>query len=622
MSQSKRDEAIRAFEMTCRGFKHKLCRGCRIVSMNVDMRQSGYCSSCCRRGDVDHFLNQKLLPIWYEDGAPQFHVPLVLKRLSHAEKMLIQRVSPFVALHHIKHGLFGLSGHVCAFEQEIKAMANILPRLSKDVSVIRVLQELQSEIGNSSTSQTRAFRVNRKNVLEALAFLKKCNREYSDIVIDATRLNWIDGEESDLNCHVLMSSSIPTNKDDDITNADMGPCEAQAVQPRMDATDVQAFGYVDEGGLSDLSAADRRINSELQQTLRAADNREEYTMDWPATSETPVSEYDNVRIFARAFPWLFPGGFGDIRDYNNPEQNITEWGRRLLYYEDARFATDKIFCFFAMNYIIRHRNSSSGRFFIDKFQKNVPDTLDELKESIREGTSTFVNSLTYWNKRIKGSSPHWFHKRKELYTWINQHIELDNGPPTMFITLSCAEYFWPDVIDLLRDRLQIAGEDCSQCEVGSPRLIQLVNDYTLVIQEYFQKRTEAWLETVGRAIFNIKHYWVRYEFAPGRGQIHAHLLAIPADHDIFTCCHKLSQEGNDRAQTLSNWAFESFGLTASVDNDFEELNAGEFDNPVTLRFTDLSDDEETKRQDLQRLMKGCEMHTCSKFCLRNGTEKK
>ena len=151
------------------------------------------------------------------------------------------------------------------------------------------------------------------------------------------------------------------------------------------------------------------------------------------------------------FPWLFPGGFGDIKDFANTEQNMNEWGKRLLYYKDARFATDKIFVFFAMNYIIRHRNSSSGRFFIDKFQRNVPDTLPELQETIRNGDTSFVNNLTYWNKCIKGLSPYWHQKQSELYTWISQHIKSGNGPPTFFITLSCAQYFWPDVIDQLRD---------------------------------------------------------------------------------------------------------------------------------------------------------------------------
>ena len=56
--------------------------------------------------------------------------------------------------------------------------------------------------------------------------------------------------------------------------------------------------------------------------------------------------------------------------------------------------------------------------------------------------------------------------------------------------------------------------------------IQIVNDYTLVVQEYFQERVKIWLFTIGAKIYYIQYYWLRYEIAPSRDQIHAHILAI------------------------------------------------------------------------------------------------
>ena len=127
-----------------------------------------------------------------------------------------------------------------------------------------------------------------------------------------------------------------------------------------------------------------------------------------------------------------------------------------------------------------------------------------------------MNHLTYWNKRIKGSNPYWFQKRAELHCWINEHMQLGNGPPAFFITLSCAEHFWPDVMRLFKDRLQFTDFDLDTIYVGSPSLQQLINDCTIAIQEYFQRRVELWLSTVGKEIFDIKHCWARCEFAPGR----------------------------------------------------------------------------------------------------------
>ena len=76
----------------------------------------------------------------------------------------------------------------------------------------------------------------------------------------------------------------------------------------------------------------------------------------------------------------------------------------MLYYKDGRFAADKIFSFFALNYITRKRNNSSGKWFVEKFQEDCATTLDELKDRIAKGDTKFVNGLTYWNKRVKGSA--------------------------------------------------------------------------------------------------------------------------------------------------------------------------------------------------------------------------
>ena len=215
---------------------------------------------------------------------------------------------------------------------------------------------------------------------------------------------------------------------------------------------------------------------------------------------------------------------------------MQNWAKHLIGYKDGRFATDKLFGFFALNHITRMRNANSGQWFIDQFYKNCPDTLSELQESIERGDRTFVNSLSYHNKCIKGSTPSWFKMKQELYSWINHHVEAGNGPPTMFITLSCAEFMWSDLLRVIKLRIEAAGEDSSNVYVGSPKLAAIINDHSATVQEYFQVRVKAWLETVGKTVFRIKHHWVRYEFAPGRGQIHTHLVAIPDNHSIFKMC--------------------------------------------------------------------------------------
>jgi hypothetical protein len=53
-----------------------------------------------------------------------------------------------------------------------------------------------------------------------------------------------------------------------------------------------------------------------------------------------------------------------------------------------------------------------------------------------------------------------------------------------------------------------------------------VNDYSIIIQEYFQARVKYFLEYYANEVFGIHHYCARFEFVKSQGQIHAHILAM------------------------------------------------------------------------------------------------
>jgi hypothetical protein len=109
-----------------------------------------------------------------------------------------------------------------------------------------------------------------------------------------------------------------------------------------------------------------------------------------------------------------------------------------------------MWCFFALNYSTRRRNQTSGQFFVDGFDKDAPESMDELKDRLRKGDMSFIDKITYYSQRLRGSSSYWRSRQAELYSWINHHVKEGNGMPNFFITLSCAEYFWPDVLVVAR----------------------------------------------------------------------------------------------------------------------------------------------------------------------------
>jgi hypothetical protein len=489
--------------------------------------------------------------------------------------------------------------------------------------MLNVLKTVSQEIGNDKATKSDAYKVRRSKVGMALRWLVKYNPEYSDITIDMEALDWLDGEEGTL-VGLLEEPEEMTTETEAVfnKNTDMGPNIEQTLANVSTGDNVKEFGYVADGGKIGMSVGDQQVMEAVQESIEKSKNKEKISVAWPAVEPVPINEYTYPKLFARAYPWLFPGGLGDVKDFPG---TMKKWGEHMLYYEDGRFTKDKFFAFFALNYITRNRNNSSGSWFIRDFNKGGPETLEELQETIVKGDTRFVNQLTYFSKCVKGSSPYWFQKRSELYTWINSHVEKGNGAPTMFITLSCGEYYWPDIIELLQERMKMAGEDPSTCYAGSPQLSKILNEYSIVVQEYFQKRVEIWLETVGKHNLGIKHYWVRYEFAPGRGQIHAHLLAIPSDHSIYKICHEhLKHEHGEerRAEALAKWAKEKMGMTASVNDGFNSRTTDPAFSPTSVRLTDINTTEEDYIEDQQDLLNYCQCHECSGFCMRNKHGKK
>ena len=53
--------------------------------------------------------------------------------------------------------------------------------------------------------------------------------------------------------------------------------------------------------------------------------------------------------------------------------------------------------------------------------------------------------------------------------------------------------------------------------------------YPLFVSEFFMKHVNSFIKTVMKNALQIEHYWGCVEFAPGRGGIHLHVVAIAKD---------------------------------------------------------------------------------------------
>ena len=464
--------------------------------------------------------------------------------------------------------------------------------------------------------KTQLFRIRRGVVLNALKWLKVHNQIYNNITITESNLDWMNGSDEES----LLDDQDWIEVDNNETvsgKSNAAPTVSESQTTLNDEEDIDICGTT----LNTYNVAAGDVNNAIVDGLReaAAEAKQKVpVMSFPQVSKEPVNELSTGNIFVSTYPWLFPGGVGDICDQKRSTvTDIARWIEMLLTYEDGRFMKDQTFCFHAEDVWKRYQANSSGSFFMRTFATTRQKNLSELQEQIRSGDTSFLGKIQHFATRIKGSDGYWRAKKDEVESWILYHIDHGNGPPTLFITLSCAEYWWPDLKRVMYDRLKGTEDEylAKQMMVGSMTATKkIIDTYTAIVQEFYQMRVRKWIEEVGRKVFKIKHWWGRYEFAKGRGQIHIHLLAITENNGVMHEYYKAMYENNDKEKAtkiMADYARDVFGMTAQLPEQYCDIDDDD-NNAISSRLAD-ADDIGT---DFCGLISKCHIHKCNDFCLR------
>ena len=372
------------------------------------------------------------------------------------------------------------------------------------------------------------------------------------------------------------------------------------------------------------------------------------------------SEYStNEMVFVNAFPCLFPGGIGDFYDRvrgslkdnsDAPFKSFKDWTLHLMKYVDGRFQNDQLFTLYAFNVNQRHSNNSKGNhfFYDDLWLGKTQPSVEQLKEQIRAGDYTYISKLRYFAQTIRGSDGYWRKKTSELMSWIDFHVSRGHGPPTHFMTLTCAENWWPDLRRIFaaleksspvkpKRKRKTKGDTIDEPAKSRSELLdegnfqamaQAARRYPLYVNEYFMKRAKTFLDGYAREVLNIEYYWGRVEFASGRGQIHLHILCIAKDRAYLDDFYRADSE-EEKIKIVQDYAEGILDMTADVKFDESRAkfsipndpNSGEPTHkrgvqntkcsPLGIRFADCVD----KKQDHIHLVQDCMYHDCNPYCM-------
>ncbi len=272
---------------------------------------------------------------------------------------------------------------------------------------------------------------------------------------------------------------------------------------------------------------------------------------WEIGNE-PLSEFNVPFLASMAFPTLFPDGKGDptnnaivLDTGKSPTEAFANKLKHLIKFAEKcnnkwvyRFAAHPRFAYWAFNILYRKRILGQGSFFLKQNPSEANLSLNDLKSMLlSKSYGTLMSKIMHYGKNITGTNAYWNQARDDLRAIIHQ-----KGPPTIFWTLSCADFHWPEFHQLLCPNSNISDSERRENVINNPHLLDW----------FFTERTERFVRYWLKESLGASWYWFRYEYALQRGSIHCHGVAKLSDDPNLCELSKQALEGYLASEWLKN----------------------------------------------------------------------
>ena len=511
-------KAMSKFHEKQKKWIHWKCTVCNELwpsrSVNTHLDPNSYECVRCKQDKKQPKLYSK------ENDMDPGNVPQCLQGLSQIEEMLIARACPIMCIYRKHGGQRGYRGHVVNLPQNIQGFLDKLPANVNELPVLVVRRHGEDE--------THAdFRVRRQRILEALQWLQHNNPCYRDITIDFANVDRLpeDGIPPELLVFEEVSNSEDTHTSTQGTEEGHYDSRSFLPNPVRQCTEECAV---------------RSLVSDCE------------PIEWPTVGDHPINEFKTPYLATMAFPTLFPYGAGDP---TNPARqrsvSLTDGLKHLLKYgetdehtqmQEWRFASHPRFPYWGLNMKQRHQLLSQTSVYFQQNSRDANLTLDDLRSMIDNITAEqLMKRLQRYAAKVQGSSQYWFQRYQELRALIEQ-----NGPPTLFWTVSSADNHWPALHKLLPHASEPPTHSmCIQAVINCPHITDWF--FTTKLSDFVQH----WLYDT----LDAEWHWYRLEYQ-ARGSTHAHgCVKLKNDPGICTLVTKaatawLTQQDNpDDAST-------------------------------------------------------------------------
>ena len=211
------------------------------------------------------------------------------------------------------------------------------------------------------------------------------------------------------------------------------------------------------------------------------------------------------------FPTLFPTGrFGESHPR---QQRITpsEFVKSRLMNKDGRFRKEDQYVFYLL-WQKELRELASGIYNLLKGTRQHPMPVRDFVDHVAKNEEHIEASLSTVFQNMRGSNQYWYLHRSEVFCMVREY-----GSPSLFLTLSCAEYNSLEISTYLRKVNDVSD---------SYPTARLCTDDPISVSRKFSQKFHDFFKTVilkGEVLGTGSHYFYKKEYQ-ARGAPHYHIL--------------------------------------------------------------------------------------------------
>ena len=269
------------------------------------------------------------------------------------------------------------------------------------------------------------------------------------------------------------------------------------------------------------------------------------------------------------YPNLFPTGeFGEHYPRLITLRNA-EYVKSRLTNKDSRYRKSAEYIFWLLHQKLM-RELKAGIYNMLKTSRQADRTVADLISRIENNDSELEGNLPTILRSVRGTKQYWLARRNEVTCMIREF-----GPPTLFLTFSCAEYDSADITEYLKLVNGLSPD-------SNPNIAQLCTEDPVSVSRQFSSKFHAFFNTViikEEILGKVSDYYCKKEYQ-ARGAPHYHVLLWIEGAPVI---------GIDPPEEVLSW--------------------------IQSRITCHIPDPETNPE-LYHLVTKYQMHKCSAYCLR------